>query len=169
MRILCVVSFIFLAACSSTCPPNTIQQPSELISKSGSIHMMLAKDGSDGARTYVGSGRALSKLLYSRILTVSAKAELAAHVENRDDAVAAARAHGINYLFEPVILKWMDPVKRGTGGDNYIAVRIGVWDVATGEELASGTFSTCNSRQSVQPLVRSWKHRPGDSAPESFD
>ena len=107
--------------------------------------MMLAKDGTDGARTYVGSGRALSKLLYKRALTVSAKTELATHVESRDDAVAAARAHGINYLLEPVILQWMDPVTKRTGGADYISVRIGVWDVATGEKLSSGTFSSCDS------------------------
>ncbi len=145
MRVICVVPLILLSACSSTCPPNTIQKPSELFSKSGSIHMMLAKDGTDGARTYVGSGRALSKLLYKRALTVSAETELAMHVESRDDAVAAASAHGINYLLEPVILKWRDPVTKRTGGADYISVRIGVWDVATGEKLSSGTFSSCNS------------------------
>ena len=78
--------------------------------------MMLAKDGTDGVRTYVGSGRALSKLLYKRAVTVSAKTELAAHVESRNDAVAAARAHGITYLLEPVILKWMDLAAKRTGG-----------------------------------------------------
>ncbi len=169
MRVFRVVPFFLLAACSSTCPPNTIKNPSELFSKSGSIHMMLAKDGTDGTRTYVGSGRTLSKLLYKRILTVSAKTELATHVESRDDAVAAARAHGINYLFEPVILKWMDPVKRETGGDNYIAVRIGVWDVATGEKLASGTFSSCNSKLSVKSLVRYSNPRPRNSAMRSSE
>lgn len=115
--------------------------------------MMLAKDGTDGKRTYYGSGRALSKLLYQRMLTVADRAKLAAHVESRDEAVASARAHRINYLFEPVILKWMDPAAKGRGGDNYIAVRIGVWDVATGKELASGTFSTCKSNQPAGSLA----------------
>jgi hypothetical protein len=115
--------------------------------------MMLAEDGSDGTRTYYGSGRALSKLLYRRILTVADKAKLAAHVETREEAVASARAHGISYLFEPVILKWTDRAAEEHGSDGYIAVRIGVWDVATGDELASGTFSTCKSGQPAESLA----------------
>lgn len=153
MRIICVISLFILSACSTTCPPSTILNPSGLLSKSGSIHMMLAKDGTDGKRTYYGSGRALSKLLYQRMLTVADRAKLAAHVESRDEAVASARAHGINYLFEPVILKWRNPAAKEKAGDDYISVRIGVWDVATGKELASGTFSTCKSGQPAGTLA----------------
>ena len=98
---------------------------------------MLARDGAYGARTYPGSGHTVSRLLYGAILDHVSKAELATRVESRDDAIATARKDGMSYVFDPVILNWEDRVTEWSGRPDRITIRIGVWDVATGEEIAS--------------------------------
>ncbi len=168
MRTVSVILLLFLTACVSKYKTDSFTPPSHPLSKSGSAYVMLARDGAYGARTYSGSGHTVSRLLYGAILNHVSKAELATRVESRDDAIATARKGGMSYVFDPVILNWEDRATEWSGRPDRITIRIGVWDVATGKEIASanerasskwGTFGGDHPQDLVPHVVKTFADR----------
>ena len=140
MRTISVILLaLFMTACVSKYKTDAFNAPIRPISASGSAYVMLARDGFYGSRTYPGSGRTVSQQLYNVISLRMGKVNVATRVESRDDAIETARARGFTYVFAPTILNCEDRATAWSGRPDRITIQIGVWDVATGTEVASAT------------------------------
>jgi hypothetical protein len=168
MKKLIVVFALLLTACVSKYRTDQFDAPSQPLSLSGSAYVMLARDGAYGRRTYSGSGRTVSQLLHNAVLAHLSTSELATIIESRDQALARARAKGVTYVFEPVILNWEDRATEWSGRPDRITIRISIWDAATGKKLASsvdrasskwGTFGGDHPQDLVPHVMTSFANR----------
>lgn len=137
MRKSIVVFALLLTACVSKYKTDQFDAPSQALSLSGSAYVMMARDGAYGRRTYAGSGATVSRLLHNAVLAHLDTSELATTVESRDQALSKARAKGVTYIFEPIILNWEDRSTEWSGRPDRITIKINIWDAATGKRLSS--------------------------------
>ncbi|MGE0284337.1 MAG: DUF4823 domain-containing protein, partial [Rhizobiaceae bacterium] len=65
------------------------------------------------------------------------KIETGKSPETFDSALAAARSKGATYIFQPLILNWEDRATEWSGIPDRITIKMVVYDVSSGKEIAS--------------------------------
>lgn len=171
MKKLVIVLVLFLAACSSEYKTYSFDAPPQPLSSSEAAYVMMARDNfaaSTGhpelGNTGAGSGRMVSQIVHSVVLTRFSKSELAETPESLNQALAKARAMGAAYVFEPSIRNWEDWVTVWAGLPDRITIRITVWDAATGKKLASSverasSFEVDQPQDLVPQIMKSFLNR----------
>ncbi|MEQ3696569.1 MAG: DUF4823 domain-containing protein [Pseudomonadales bacterium] len=131
---------VLMASCSSSyrhTSPTVLSQP---LDPRRGVMVVLPSEGSFEGQIYQGSAG----------MTVNAITTAFSRYANRVDSISSCRGEGcievvdkqrFGYLIVPRILHWEDRATEWSGKPDKIEIQITVYDLATGEQITSGSFS----------------------------
>jgi hypothetical protein len=102
---------------------------------------MRPEDGSFEGKPHRESGRMALAEIRRALLQSGAEATVAPTPESLDEALTAARAEKSTYVLTPKILHWEERATEWSGRPDRITMSYSLYDVATGQKLASSTIS----------------------------
>ncbi len=126
-----------LTGCVSKYKTDEFQAPAQTLPANTSAYVMMAKDGSYGAKPYPNSGQFLSRATSTAISSHLTRVEVGSHVETIEEALSRADELGVAYVFQPTILHWEDRATEWSGRPDRITIKIVVWDVETSKDISS--------------------------------
>jgi hypothetical protein len=129
---------IFLAGCADSHSLNVSN--AEIVNKipsTSSAYVALSEDGSYGSKNYVGSGRLLSNVIRSGLVTHINDVTVAENPESLKSSITTAQGNGSDILFYPTILHWEDRATEWSGKADKVKVKIVTWDVKQNTEVSS--------------------------------
>jgi hypothetical protein len=138
MRALMVAVFaLALNSCAQKYALDSFQPPPQHIARNSSVYVILPENGRYGNRTYLNSGRETAQALFTSLSAVTNKIEISSTTESVDAALSVARPDGAAYVFQPMILNWVDHATEWSGIPDRITIKLIVYDAQDGKEVAS--------------------------------
>ena len=108
-----------------------------VLSRQGSVYIALPEDGRYGTTPYPGSGQLVAQVLAGEFSKYARNVQTAATTAPQGNALSTARQSGSQYLVVPVITHWEQRATAWSGAPSKMALRVTVYDTASGSELVS--------------------------------
>ena len=132
-----VATALLLAGCVSKYKPISYEGPSAHLAQGADFYVTLPEDGRYQDTVYSGSGYMTAQAMSEALAPYANKTFQASAVETLEEALEKARQGNFQYLFNTKILHWEDRATEWSGIPDKITLRMEVYDVASGEKLAS--------------------------------
>jgi hypothetical protein len=140
MVVACVALAIGLAGCVSKYKTDTFAGPEDPLTPAGGFYVMLAPNGSYGARVYPNSGRTTTQAVAAALSIHAEKVEIADRIRGLKKALARAKTFDLKYLFRPQILNWEDRATAWSGRPDRITLQFSIYDELIGKRLVNSTM-----------------------------
>lgn len=126
---------LVLAGCSASYQQNDVTRPSERLSETAFVYIVIPQDGRFESQVYANSGVMTADAIRMAFSQHSARIEM---VDTCSIGTCFAKLHGeMGYLVIPEILHWEDRATEWSGRADRLEVKITVFDLSTQEMLAS--------------------------------
>lgn len=136
---------VLLSGCASEYKTDSFSAPSSTLDRSAIAYVAVPDNGRYGDITYQGSAKQTTLAIFGAISTRASRAVMADTHLTHDADLAAAKRLGASYLFEAVIINWEDRATEWSGRPDRITLKLTVYAVATGQELASAVLNSHSS------------------------
>ena len=142
-----IVSIVALSGCASQyqIQPLSGSGHAVALNRQGAVYITIPADGRYQDIHYPGSGQLVAQVLAMEFSRYSRTVQTAPS-QLSDGGMSEARRAGSDYLVVPMITHWEQRATEWSGLPSRVALRITVWDVASGKQLLSEGIVARTSR-----------------------
>jgi hypothetical protein len=133
---------VLLAGCRARYDVNSLSGTSaSRLDRAKPVYVAIPQDGAYGGRPYTGSGQRVAQAIASAFSMHASRVQIAdRRAESDASDVEAARAAGAGYVAVPVIAHWEQRNTVWSGMPSRMAIRLTVFDAATGQQITSSAI-----------------------------
>ena len=141
MRFVLVAFLVGVAGCTAKYQVHDLAGTTNThLDKSKGVYVALPQDGAYGAVTSAGSGPIVAQAVATAFSGVAARVNVAERTVGNDQSILAAKSLSAGYLAVPIIVQWEQRATEWSGRPSRLAIRLTIFDVASGEQLRSSAI-----------------------------
>ena len=138
-KILILLSIFVISGCASTYKHSELQPIDKKLDHNKAVVISIPKDGVYGRKQYPNSGKMTANAVKAAFSKFATQADIDSNCNINCLNILDKRKYG--YYIKPEILHWEDRATEWSGIPDRIEIQIGIYDISSGKELASSTYT----------------------------